>query len=257
MIAVYDSGLGGLGAWRRLRERFPKEDIVSFADTAHLPYGEKSPACLYAYAKNAIDFLCSFSPRKILVACGTVSATVLPLLAQGEPRLMGVICPTAQAVAEKAKEKGLTRPKILVLATQRTVASDAYGKAITACLPGARVQSVACPAFVPALEGAPLSLPARKRLCDTVLPPCLPAPDLLVLGCTHYPLLRAAWAERFPHAVILDAGEVASDALVPPGEPLCEQGRSHFYVSGDSLRFSALARAYGFRVEKAIPIGGG
>ncbi len=256
MIAVYDSGVGGLSPWQRLRNRFPREDLVYFADTAHLPYGEKTPACLRYLAQNALDFLSAFSPRKILVACGTVSATILPGLCQTDPRLMGVISPTAQKVIETAQK--MEDPKILVLATPRTVASDAYAKAIRLCLPNAKICSVACPAFVPALEGTPLSLPARANLCaqtlSAALPAALPDPDILVLGCTHYPLLYSAFARRFPYSTILDAGTVAADALPPGDGSDKEEGQSLFYATGDASAFAARARSYGFPVEKAVQV---
>ena len=188
-IGVFDSGVGGLTVVRALRAVLPGEDIVYLGDTARVPYGNKSPRTVERYSLGCQQFLLDRGVKLVLIACNTVSATALPALAAASPvPVIGAVEPgAARAVA--ATRNG----HVGVIATLSTVRSSAYVKAIAARDLAVRVATAACPLFVPLAEEGwtddeIAALVARRYLAQLFeLDPLI---DTLVLGCTHYPLLR-------------------------------------------------------------------
>ncbi len=243
MIAVFDSGLGGLCALRELQGRLPREDILYFGDTARLPYGNRSRQTLLRFARDDLRFLLRFAPRAILAACGTVSAVALPTLQAESPvPLMGVVEPTAA----EALAKSTTR-RIGVIGTCATVASDAYRAALLRQCPDTAVFSVACPLFVPLIEsGAAQEASVVLPLCEAYLAPLREQRiDTLILGCTHYPLLSDFIAQVLPDVALIDAGRCAAAALVASLSPIdSEQGATRFFVSDDPDAFATHARPF-------------
>lgn len=211
-IGVFDSGLGGLTAVRVLRKIMPGEQIVYFGDTARVPYGNRSRDTLLEYARQDLRFLNTFGPKAVLVACGTVSANCLEELRRECPLpLTGVVEPAA------ARAAALTRTgRIGLAATRASVSSGAYERALRRLDPSLHVEAAACPLFVPLVEegrfrpGDPLiEITAREYLA----PLRDSGVDVLILGCTHYPLLReAVEAVMGPAVELVDVGGEAAGA---------------------------------------------
>ena len=247
-IGVFDSGVGGLTVVRALRSALPGEDIVYLGDTARVPYGSRSPRTVERYSLGCQQFLLDRGVKLVLIACNTASANALPaLVAASRVPVIGAVEPGAQSAlaATKAGHIG-------VIGTLGTVRSNAYAKAIAARDPSATLTQVACPLLVPlADEGWTdddiAKLVARRYL--TQLFERDPAIDTLVLGCTHYPLLRdvlgavAVELAKHPVAVVDSASamaECAKDALGSGANRRNAAGRLDCFVT-DTSRLEELA----------------
>lgn len=238
MIGVFDSGLGGLTALWELRRLRPDLDVVYFGDTAHVPYGTRSPEMIRRFAEEAIDFLSGLGAEAILVACGTVSSVVLPdLRARTVCPVFGVVEPAAQAAYRASRSK-----HIGILATEATVRSRAFEEALRAIGPVA-TRSVACPLFVSLAENgftAPDD-PVARAAAEYYLAPLRGSDlDTLILGCTHFPLLAAHIHRVLPHVRLIGAGEEAAAALVGT-LPRVGHGELTVYASDAPDRFEATA----------------
>lgn len=199
-IGVFDSGIGGLTVVAELRKALPTERILYVGDTARVPYGGKSPETVTRYAREISELLVGERAKLIVVACNTASALALPSLAPGSTvPMIGVLEPGA-AAAVKATRSG----KIGVIGTRATIASDAYGKAIRRINPELDVTAVACPLLVPLIEEGLFEDEVTETLLRRYLDPMLrQGIDTLVLGCTHYPLLKKTIASICGHKVTL------------------------------------------------------
>jgi glutamate racemase len=188
-IGVFDSGVGGLTVVRALRAVLPGEDIIYLGDTARVPYGSKSPRTVERYSLTCQRFLLDRGVKLVLIACNTVSATALPALAAASPvAVIGAVEPGASR-ALAATRNG----HIGVIGTLATVRSGAYVQAIAARAQGAQVTTAACPLLVPLAEEGWTDDDIARLVARRYLAPLFAAdPDIdtLVLGCTHYPLLR-------------------------------------------------------------------
>jgi glutamate racemase len=188
-IGVFDSGVGGLTVVRELRRVLPGEDIIYLGDTARVPYGNKSPRTIERYSLACQQFLLSRDVKLVLIACNTASATALPALtAASQVPVIGAVEPGATSALAATRNHHLG-----VIGTLGTIRSGAYAAAITARNPSARLSSLACPLLVPLAEEGwtddeVATLVARRYLSQ--LFQMDPAIDTLVLGCTHYPLLK-------------------------------------------------------------------
>lgn len=245
-IAVFDSGLGGLTVVRALRRWLPEENVVYFGDTARVPYGHKSRETVTRFAAENCRFLMRFNPKCIVAACNTVSAVALPHIADQFPLpVLGVVEPgAAQAIA--ARQRGGV---MAVLGTEATIASNAYRTAITQLDPRAAVVQIACPLFVALVEeGRRADDPlVRLTVADYLEPVLRLDPAVVVLGCTHYPMIRPA-IERFfgPACAVVDSADatatqvrrlLAGDNALSTG---VETGRLLCYVSDNPQRFQAV-----------------
>jgi glutamate racemase len=188
-IGVFDSGVGGLTVVRALRKVLPGEDIVYLGDTARVPYGSKSPRTIERYSLGCQQFLLDRNVKLVLIACNTASATALPALVEASPvPVIGAVDPGATAALAATTDR-----HIGVIGTLGTVRSGAYAKAIAARDPRAQLVALACPLLVPLAEEGWLDdeiavLVVRRYLVQLfALDRQI---DTLVLGCTHYPLLR-------------------------------------------------------------------
>ena len=215
-IGVFDSGVGGLTVVSALRRRLPRESILYLGDTARLPYGSKSPDTVTRYTRKNIDFLTGRGVKAVVVACNTASALALPNL---DPRVptWGVIEPGARKAAE------VSRGRVGVIATEATVRSDAYPKALRRLRPELEILSRACPLFVPLVEEGWHDDPVTEEVARRYLEPILAAGvDTLVLGCTHYPLLKAVLGRvAGPDVTLVDSAEVVAEVVA---QGLAEQG---------------------------------
>ena len=248
-IGVFDSGIGGLTVVRELRRRLPSEDIVYFGDTARVPYGIKSSETVTRFARENCDFLLRFDPKMIVVACNTASAAALTELEATLPvPCCGVVHPGAKEAV--LLSKGHT---IAVIATEATIHSDAYRRAMKHYDPGARVVQRPCPLFVPvAEEGRSASDPIVQAIVKDYLDPIVRLdPRVLVMGCTHYPLLRAA-IERVvgPDIALVDSGEQTARSVVERLESRgalakrAEPGNLSCYVSDNPQRFKEIGQRF-------------
>jgi glutamate racemase len=213
-IGVFDSGLGGLTVARALLRQLPHESLVYVGDSARVPYGPKSPDTVRRYALQIGEWLVEQGVKCVVVACNTATAHALEALRTSLPvPVVGVISPGARAAL-----RATTRGTVGVIATSGTIASGAYVKALQAAAVGTdvplEVHTVACPLLVPLVEEGWVDHPATRLIVQQYLAPLrAQAVDTLVLGCTHYPLLRDAIAAEMGGTVTLidSAEETAAD----------------------------------------------
>lgn len=212
-IGFFDSGLGGLTCVPHLMKRLPDEKIVYFGDTARTPYGSKAITTIRTFSRQITDFLVKKNVKMIVIACNTVSATCLLDLRERHPRIpiLGIIEPAASKVARICG--GMNR--IGVIGTKVTVTSHTYKKMIETLNPGLEIFETACPAFVPLIEEGIINsdimdLTIRHYMSDFILENRL---DTLVLGCTHYPLIRHHIERMYPNLHIIDPSAEIVDSL--------------------------------------------
>jgi glutamate racemase len=186
-IGVFDSGIGGLTVVRELMRQLPNESIIYFGDTARVPYGPKSPDTVLRYSREIIDFLKGEGVKAVVVACNTATAHALPALREeNDLPIVGVIEPGSRAAARATRTRNVG-----VIGTHGTIRSGAYERAIASISPDARITALACPLFVPLVEEGWLDTEATRLIANEYLSPFKDAGvDTLVLGCTHYPLLK-------------------------------------------------------------------
>lgn len=213
-IAIFDSGIGGLTVLAALQRRLPGERFVYLGDTARLPYGTKSAETVVRYAVRAAGFLAGYDAKLLVVACNTVSASALPALEEAmEVPVIGVVAPGARTAL------AATRGRVGVIGTESTVASGAYGRALHSLKPDVEVVARACPLFVPLAEEGWWDHPVTREVAALYLEPFTGGRvDTLILGCTHYPLLRPAIAAALGDGVrLVDSAEAVAaevEALV-------------------------------------------
>lgn len=248
-IGVFDSGVGGLTVVRSLRARLPRERLVYLGDTARIPYGTRSPETVERYALQIASFLEAMGIKMLVVACNTASALALARLEEDAPvPVVGVIEPGARR-AVRASRSGA----IGVIATEATVASGAYERAIHSERADARVTARACPLFVAlAEEGWTDHAEATELVAEKYLAPLRESGvDTLVLGCTHYPILRPVIADVMGAGVTLvDSGEAVADEVAAALEThgLLRESRDteplRFYVTDAAARFRRVAERF-------------
>jgi glutamate racemase len=253
-IGVFDSGLGGLTVAHAIMRQLPNESLVYFGDTARVPYGPKSPETVQRYSKEIAAYLIEQGVKAIVVACNTATAHALPMLVESLPvPVVGVVGPGARA-AVRATRTG----HIGVIGTEGTIRSGAYVRAIHAEAPDATVTALPCPLFVPLVEEGWTDHDATRLIAREYLAPLLrDEMDTLVLGCTHYPLLKPMIAEIVgPRVRLIDsAEETAADTrrmliehdLVTSSE----LARYRFVASDDPQQFLSLGqRFFGDAIER-------
>jgi len=253
-IGVFDSGIGGLTVVRELLRQLPHESLIYFGDTARVPYGNKSPETVRRYAREILAFLLERDVKLVVVACNTVSAHALEDLRAAAPvTVEGVIEPGARA-AVGASRGG----RIGVVGTAGTVASGAYVRAIEAANGKAQVTSQACPLFVPLVEEGWLDHAATRLIAEEYLAPLRAASvDTLVLGCTHYPLLKPLLGALLgPGVALIDSAQETAAAVARElarstlHAPATTTAHVHFVVSDDVKRFVRVGRMFlGERVK--------
>jgi glutamate racemase len=245
---VFDSGIGGLTVVRALARRLPHENIVYFGDTARVPYGPKSPRVVRDYAAQDVDFLVSQGVKMVVIACNTVSAVALDVVQKraGVP-VVGVIQPGASsAVATSA------RKRVGIIGTEATIGSSAYVHAIRQLDPSVQVFARACPLFVPLAEEGWVDHPATRMVAREYLFPLTQEKiDALILGCTHYPVLRAAIQQAVGEDVaLIDSGEatagVVAERLAAEGltNPSPDRPNLQFHVSDIPAKFAEVGERF-------------
>jgi glutamate racemase len=261
-IGIFDSGIGGLTVARAVFEQLPHESTVYFGDTARVPYGPKSPETVRRYSLEILRWLLDQRVKAVVIACNTSTAHALETLQAESPvPVIGVIEPGAGAAAAQANGK-----PIGVIGTAGTIASNAYAKAIHRVRREAQVEQKACPLFVPLVEEGWFEHHAAALIAEEYLAPLRAAGvGSLVLGCTHYPLLRPLLQRVMgPQVRLIDSGEetarVVAAVLRERGLQAPDSGGAEhrFVVSDDEARFRQVgARFIGERLGRAevVPLG--
>jgi glutamate racemase len=255
-IGIFDSGVGGLTVYRALHEHLPNERFVYLGDTARVPYGTKSLATVERYAVENAQFLAAHGIKLLVVACNTASALALPAIRQAlDIDAVGVIGPGARAAVASSSGK-----RIGVIATESTVQSGAYTQAIQKADPNAAVIERACPLFVPLAEEGWADEDVARSVAETYLNDLRSSIDTLVLGCTHYPILKSVIQESVGAQVeLIDSGEATArevkSLLKEKGlagsssgtgaleRQLCDD-LDHFYVTDAAERFGRVAERF-------------
>jgi len=262
-IGVFDSGIGGLTVVRALLDRLPQENIVYFGDTARVPYGPKSPQVVREYAEEDAEFLLSKDVKIIVVACNTVSAVALDVVQKhAKIPVVGVIVPGARAAIASSKKK-----RIGIIGTVGTISSNAYSNAIRQLDETASVFSRPCPLFVPLVEEGWTGHKATEIIAKEYLFPFLQEKiDTLVLGCTHYPLLKNVITNALRgSAVLIDSGEAAALEVEKVLEDhrlknaSTEKPNLQFFVSDIPSKFTEIGERFlgaKMGIVKKVAIGG-
>jgi glutamate racemase len=254
-IGIFDSGLGGLTVAQAIFERLPNESTLYFGDTARVPYGTKSPETVLRYSQEIAGWLLGEGVKAIVVACNTSTAHALEALRDSSRvPVIGVIEPGARAAVAAAGAQ-----PIGVIGTAGTIKSKAYERAIRQLAPETEIVSRACPLLVPLVEEGWFNHPASELIAEEYLAPVRARNiGVLVLGCTHYPLIRPLLQEVIGEKVkLIESGKETALALeaVLRQQALCAPAQSathRFVVSDDPERFRRVGAGFlGHRVTQA------
>lgn len=248
-IGVFDSGIGGLTVVREIRRQLPNESVVYFGDTARVPYGPKSAGTVLRFSREACAFLQSRDVKAIVIACNTATAHAHEALERElDVPVLGVVGPGARAAAAATRSG-----RIGVIGTAGTIASGAYDRAVRHLVgDAARVYAQPCPLFVPLVEEGLNEHDAARLIARDYLSPLMDLDvDVLILGCTHYPLLRPLLQEVMGDGVqLVDSAEETARELrsVLEREGLAQTRDAapdyHFAVSDLPLRFRQVGRRF-------------
>lgn len=263
-IGVFDSGVGGLTVAREIMRQIPNEKIIYFGDTARVPYGSKSQETVTRFSRQILRFLETFHVKTIVVACNTASAYALDALEQEtDIPILGVVKPGAKTAAEVTKNG-----RIGVIATEATIGSRIYSKYIKELNKDVTIYGKPCPLFVPLVEEGLWEDPVTDEIAKRYLTELIDIDiDTLILGCTHYPLIRSTVARIMGDQVALvnPAYETARElkemleakGLLNQEPPHLGTNRYQFYVSDGAEKFKRFANSiikYGILSAKTINI---
>ncbi|WP_456431934.1 glutamate racemase [Thermosulfuriphilus sp.] len=264
MIGIFDSGIGGLTVVRALLKALPGLRLLYFGDTARTPYGTKSPETIIAYAIEDTEFLLSHGARIIVIACNSAASVATEVLKRRYPKIpiFEVITPAVK------KTVSVTHKKLVgVIGTRATIESGIYERKIKELAPDVRVFGQACPLLVPLVEEGWLRRPETKRIVRKYLQPLkVRGVDTLVLGCTHYPLLKGIIAAKMGRRVtVIDSSEELAREIKefldqkPELRVTLERTGEHLFFVSDltptSQRIARLFLANGVRLLKAETMG--
>lgn len=247
-IGVFDSGIGGLTVVRALMERLPFEDIVYFGDTARVPYGIKSVETIESYTRQIAEFLLARQVKMLIIACNTMAAVAVEVVRRLSPvPVLDVIDAGARLAVQVSAMKAVG-----VIGTPTTINSNAYARSMHALDPQVRVYSQACPLFVPLVEEGWLDHEVTRLTAREYLKPVFVENiDTLVLGCTHYPLLKPLLHDvAGPRIQLVDSAttvaEQAAKVLQERQLSNPQRGMPHyqFYVTDIPLRFQTIGSRF-------------
>ncbi|WP_038029243.1 glutamate racemase [Thermonema rossianum] len=245
-IGIFDSGIGGLTVTRAIRRLLPQEDIIYFGDTAHMPYGDKSTEAIQAYSIKIVNFLLSQQCKAIVIACNSASSAAYKLIREyvgNRALVVNVIDPMVEHVAEHYAGK-----KIGLIGTKQTVRSNVYKKKIDDMRQGIQLQAMATPLLAPMIEEGYAGHPIMAQVIrDYLNKAAFDDIQALILGCTHYPLIKDMVDDYFGGKVdILDSSEIVAQAVE---SKLCRfelkrednrQGNAQFFVSDYTPAFEEM-----------------
>lgn len=247
-IGVFDSGVGGLTAVKELNRLMPNENIVYFGDIARVPYGSRSKETILRYAEQDIKFLKTKNVKMIIAACGTVSS-VVPKDFEKEIKFTGVVTPSAQAACCATNNN-----RIGIIGTSASINSGAYMRAIKNLKPDAFIRGVACPLFVPLVENGFTERDNKitRAVAELYLKPLIEAEvDTIIMGCTHYPIIKDIIADVVGEKVrLISAGqeaaklvyaELTAAGMLTDRE---EKGENQYFVSDSTELFTENAKIF-------------
>jgi glutamate racemase len=247
MIGVFDSGIGGLTVVKSLMEHLPGYDISYFGDTARTPYGTKSPATVTEYALENIEFLLNKGAKIVVMACNTASSVASERVnGQFDVPIFEVITPAVEITVEQSKQL-----RIGIIGTRATVNSGVYEKKIKMLSPAAKVFSIACPLLVPLVEEGWAKKPETTMILKKYLHPLkVRQIDTLILGCTHYPLLKRTIQRKIGKKVnVIDSSRAVAKTVeryvnTHQGidKQLTKKGSLRLYVSDVTDQFQKTAQ---------------
>jgi glutamate racemase len=244
-IGIFDSGVGGLTVLKALRERLPGERFVYLGDTARLPYGTKTSATVRRYALNAASHLAAHDVKLVVVACNTASSYALEALAEvSAVPVVGVILPGVRAALLTGAER------VGVIGTEGTIRSESYQTALAGLGPAVEVRATACPLFVPLAEEGWGDHDVTDQIAHHYLEPMLAwGVQAIILGCTHYPLLRPSLQRVVgPGVQLVDSASSVADAVLSDHSELIDtaggvRGDVHIQLTDASERFLRITHA--------------
>jgi glutamate racemase len=259
-IGIFDSGVGGLTVARSVRRKLPLEDIVYFGDTARVPYGNKSRSTINRFSREIVDFLVKKHVKAVVIACNTASSFSRSFLSRSYVLpVLGVIAPGVRKAVNVSKNK-----RIGIIGTEATVSSGAYERELIKATDGTfRIFSASCPLFVPLVENKMTSGDITRRAAEKYLIPLeRKGVDTLILGCTHYPMLKKVISDVMKGVTLVDSSEeVAVDLrslLEEKGLTSSERfrnGKMTCYVSDDPAKFKKISGMFlreDVSVKKAV-----
>jgi len=251
-IGIFDSGVGGLTVAKEVFKILPGEDVVYFGDVGRTPYGGRSKEIITSFTAQDVSFLVEQKVKFIICACNSASSVALDEISSGyDIQMIGVIEPGARAAVEKTRSG-----KIGVIGTHATISSNAYARFVHTIDPALKVFSLACPLFVPLAEEGYVDKKATRLIAQDYLQTMLDVEiDTLVLGCTHYPMLKSVIADVMGESVtLIDSGEetarvahqMLTDAnlLNPAAQKPDLKGEHKYFVSDVPQRFSIVASRF-------------
>ncbi|HIW80687.1 MAG TPA: glutamate racemase [Candidatus Acetatifactor stercoripullorum] len=263
-IGVFDSGVGGLTVAREIMRQIPNEKIIYFGDTARVPYGSKSKETVTRFSRQIVRFLQSFQVKTIVVACNTASAYALDELEkETDIPIIGVVKPGAKTAVQVTRNG-----KIGVIATEATIGSRIYSKYIQELNENVTIYGKACPLFVPLVEEGLWQDPVTDEIAKRYLTELIDIDiDTLILGCTHYPLIRSTLGRIMGEKVTLvnPAYETARElrelldkkGILNEEPPELGDNQYQFYVSDGAEKFKQFANSiikYGILSTKTVNI---
>lgn len=263
-IGVFDSGLGGLTVAREIMRQIPNESIIYFGDSARVPYGSKSRETVTRFSRQIVRFLQTHHVKTIVVACNTASACALDdLEKESDIPIIGVVKPGARAAAEVTRNG-----RIGVIGTETTIGSGIYGQYIKELRGDAEIYTKACPLFVPLVEEGLWEDPVTEEIARRYLSELIDCGiDTLILGCTHYPLIRSTLGKVMGEGVTLvnPAYETARElkemleqkGLLNQEAPGLGSNQYQFFVSDAAQKFKQFANSiikYGILSAKTVNI---
>ena len=260
-IGVFDSGLGGLTVAKAIKEKLPNENIVYLGDTARVPYGNKSTFLVTGYATQITNFLLGENAKLIVVACNTASALSLPVLqSEFQVPILGVIIPGSQAAVHATRNK-----HVGVIGTIATINSNAYNQALRKIETSIQITAQACPLFVPLVEEGWLNGPVPSEITASYLKNInVENVDTLILGCTHYPLLKPMIQDIVnDNTVLIDSAETVAEEVAiiliekKMSADSSNKGLLKCFVTDSPIQFENIAKrflGYSLNNVQTVPI---
>ncbi|MFC1501036.1 glutamate racemase [Elusimicrobiota bacterium] len=255
-VGIFDSGLGGLTVMSEIMALMPTEDIIYFGDTAHVPYGSKSKESVVRFSTDISHFLISQKIKMLVVACNTASAFALPYLKKKfNVPITGVIIPGAEAAISSTRNK-----RIGIIGTEGTIKSSSYANAIKSVSSGINVFSQACPLFVPIVEEGWVAHKVSNITASEYLKPLIARNiDTLVLGCTHYPLIKEVLRKTVSkNTVLIDSAEFTAREVFNTldrlnlGAKSKTRGKYKYFVSDSPQKFKSLGQRFLKHIIKSV-----
>jgi len=247
-IGIFDSGIGGLTVLKEIVRKLPDENIIYLGDTARVPYGIRSAETVTRYCFENTNFLLSQEIKMLVVACNTATAVSLEAVKKEFPLpVIGVLEPGARAAVAATKTR-----KIGIIGTEATINSGAYERAIKRLAPDIEVTSIACPLFVSLAEEGWTDNDVAELVAEKYLAPFRKSGiDMLVLGCTHYPLLKAVISKAIgPGITLIDSATETAKEVADVLEKLKWRGSGNsegirkFYVTDTPARFEMIGKRF-------------